>query len=196
MGVKIELAAFYERIQRFDQAIGVLEIVKGDNLKWMEVLGKNEGNEGKRTKVLGKTVAISVKLGELYSNEYVMEKEKAEECLVWAVETSLKEQQRREKEGVREGNWLSAEEIGGSMEALGHHYEEKNVHYLAAPLFLQALSLSPPKSCHTVVLSKIPIQTKVKIAHVNSEQPCHLARTASASSNIWSTTSIKNDIGR
>ena len=37
--------------------------------------------------------------------------------------------------------------------ALGPHYEERNQHYLSAPLFLQALGLCPPKSCHSVVLS-------------------------------------------
>jgi hypothetical protein len=37
---------------------------------------------------------------------------------------------------------------------LGNHYEEKDQHYLAAPLFLQAVNLSPPSSCHTAVLSK------------------------------------------
>lgn len=36
--------------------------------------------------------------------------------------------------------------------ALAHHYEEKRQHYLATPLFLQALTVSPPKSCHSVVL--------------------------------------------
>ena len=37
--------------------------------------------------------------------------------------------------------------------ALAHHYEEKGQHYLAAPLFLQALTMSAPSSCHTAVLS-------------------------------------------
>jgi hypothetical protein len=37
--------------------------------------------------------------------------------------------------------------------ALAHHYEEKNQHYLAAPLFLQALTMSDPSSCHTAILS-------------------------------------------
>jgi hypothetical protein len=104
-----------------------------------------------------------------------MEKEAAEEKLVWAVETVLREQQRREVEGVKpdEGEWMSSEELGGSLEgqhyitriasasakeeaALGHHYEERNQHYLAAPLFLQAVALSPPSSCHTTVLSEHP----------------------------------------
>jgi hypothetical protein len=38
--------------------------------------------------------------------------------------------------------------------ALGNHYESKSQHYLAAPLYLQAVTLSPPNSCHTAVLSK------------------------------------------
>ncbi len=49
---------------------------------------------------------------------------------------------------------MSDEEMGGSFEALAHMYEEKDQHYLATPLFLQALAFSDPKSCHTVVLSK------------------------------------------
>ncbi|CZR60618.1 uncharacterized protein PAC_10514 [Phialocephala subalpina] len=154
IGVKIQLAALMEKIQLYQKAIEVLEIVKRDNLRWVDELGNKPGNEGKRTRVLGRTVGVSVKLGELYSNEYVKEKGAAEERLVWAVETVLKEQQRRATEGVKpgEGDWMSPEEIGGSLEALGHHYEEKDQHYLAAPLFLQALTMSPPTSCHTAVL--------------------------------------------
>jgi hypothetical protein len=157
IGVKIQLAALMEKIQQYRKAIDILEIVKRDNLRWVEELGYAPGNEGKRTRVLGKTVGISVKLGELYANQYIDEKDAAEERLVWATETVLKEQARREKEGVKpgEGEWLDVDQIGASMEALGHHYEEKNQHYLAAPLFLQALALSPPASCHTAVLSKL-----------------------------------------
>jgi hypothetical protein len=118
IGVKIQLAELMERIQQYQKAIAVLEIVKADNIKWTEVLGNKPGNEGKRTRVLQKTIGISVKLGELYSNEYVKESEKAEESLVWAVETVLKEQQRRQIEGTKEGEgeWMSPEEIGGSLE--------------------------------------------------------------------------------
>lgn len=36
--------------------------------------------------------------------------------------------------------------------ALGHLYESKDLHFLAAPLFLQALGLAPPGGCHSVVL--------------------------------------------
>lgn len=154
LGVKIQVATFYEKLHQYEKAIDVLELVREDCLKWMEKLGGKEGNEGKRTRVLGKTIAISVKLGELYANQYVDEKDAAEEKLVWAVTALLKEQRRREDEGVKEGEgpWMTNEEIGGTLEALGHHYESKDQYFLAAPLFLQALGLSPPTSCHTVVL--------------------------------------------
>lgn len=38
--------------------------------------------------------------------------------------------------------------------ALAQHYEKNDAHYLATPLFLQALTVCPPTSCHGVVLSK------------------------------------------
>lgn len=118
IGVKIQVASMCEKAQQYQRAIDVLELVKNDCLKWVDLFGSKPGNEGKRTRILGKTVGISVKLGELYANQYVMEKEVAEERLVWAVETVLKEQQRREIEGVKpdEGRWMSPEEIGGSLE--------------------------------------------------------------------------------
>ncbi|KAL9064598.1 MAG: hypothetical protein Q9161_008775 [Pseudevernia consocians] len=154
LGVKIQVASFFEKIHQYQLAIDVLEKVRGDCLKWMEKLGGHEGNEGKRTRVLGKTIAISVKLGEHYANPHVGDQDAAEERLVWAVTALLREQKRREDEGVKEGEgqWMSNEEIGGSLEALGHLYESRDQHFLATPLFLQALGLSPPGSCHTVVL--------------------------------------------
>lgn len=154
IGVKISIAAMFERAQHYKVAIDVLEIIRRDCFRWVEELGDKHWNDGKRTRVLAKTVALNVKLGELYGNQYVANRDAAEERLVEAVETVLKEKQRREQDGVQpgEGNWLSDEEAGVSLESLGHHYEEKNLHYLATPLFLQALSLCPPKSCHSVIL--------------------------------------------
>ena len=118
LGVKIQVAFFYEKLHQYEKAIDVLEVVRGDCLKWIEQLGEKKGNEGKRTRVLGKMIGMSVKLGELYANMYVMDQEAAEEKLVWAVTALLKEQKRREDEGVKEGEgqWLTNEEIGGSLE--------------------------------------------------------------------------------
>ena len=118
LGVRIQVAFFYEKIHQYQGAIDVLELMRRDCLKWVEEMGGKEGNEGKRTMVLGKTIAMSVKLGELYANIYVADQEAAEEKLVWAVTTLLKEQKRREDEGVMEGEgeWMTNEEIGGSLE--------------------------------------------------------------------------------
>jgi hypothetical protein len=120
MGIKIKLAEFLEKIQLYQKAIYVLDIVRTDNINWVEVAGNKPGNEANRSRILKKTVAISVKLGELYANVYVNDKESAEARLIWAFETAMKEQQRREREGVKEeeGDWLSPEEIGGSVEGV------------------------------------------------------------------------------
>ncbi|KAI1778316.1 TPR domain-containing protein [Hypoxylon cercidicola] len=189
MGIKIQLAAWFEKIGSYKNSIDVLESLLRDCKKWVEVMEKNvrdglvdksgylagtpspqdgttEGNAepgtdtkpenlwAKRSRILGKSVGISVKLGELLADEHVLQGDSAGERLVWAVETVLKELQRRQVEGVKdgEGDWMTPEQIGGALEALGNHYESKSLYYLAAPLFLQAITLSPPNSCHTAVL--------------------------------------------
>ncbi|KAI0179121.1 TPR domain-containing protein [Hypoxylon sp. FL1284] len=189
MGVKIQLAAWFQKIGSYKNSISVLESLLRDCKKWVEVMEKSvrdglvdssgnladiqnqqgrtaeAGSESeadakpenlwaKRTRILGKSVGISVKLGELLADEHVLQGDAAGEHLVWAVETVLKELQRRQVQGVKEGegDWMTPEQIGGALEALGNHYESKSLYYLAAPLFLQAVTLSPPNSCHTAVL--------------------------------------------
>lgn len=73
---------------------------------------------GKRRRVLARSVGISAKLGELYADEHVLQSDVAGERLIWAVETILKEMQRRQVEGVKEGegDWMSPEETGGALE--------------------------------------------------------------------------------
>ncbi|RAL58566.1 hypothetical protein DID88_003342 [Monilinia fructigena] len=136
LGIKISVCVLLEKVQAYDKAIGVYEIMRDD--LW----------------VLRRMVEISVKIADLYNGEYVLQPDKAEESLVYAVETILKEQMRRQKEGVRPGEeiWLSDEEMGGTFETLAHHYEATDKHHLAAPLFLQAIALSTPATCHTAVL--------------------------------------------
>ncbi|ORY59456.1 TPR domain-containing protein [Pseudomassariella vexata] len=189
LGVKIQMAAWLEKIDNYQNAIDVLESILLNCKRWIDkmeqsvragqvdksgmligaaaaAVSRSQGDvsdedEGppenlwaKRTRLLGKTVGISVKLGELYANEHVLQGDTAGERLIWAVETVLKELQRRQTEGVKEGEgeWMSPEQIGGALEALGNHYESKSQHYLAAPLYLQALTLSPAKTCHAAVL--------------------------------------------
>ncbi|WPG98996.1 Hypothetical protein R9X50_00179800 [Acrodontium crateriforme] len=155
MGVKIQVAALMEKCNQPAKAIQVLQILKKDSLEWIKQFGAKENNKEKRTRILAKCVGISVKLGDLYVTPEVWDREAAEEQLVWAVETSLKELSRRQANDVKdedEGEWLSPSEMGAQLEALAHRYEEKNQHYLSTPLFLQALSLYPTKDCHTVIL--------------------------------------------
>lgn len=154
VGLKIRIAVFLERLGAVENSAMVLDRLRRDALNWVEREGDKHFGDGRRTALLAKTVQIGVKLGELYSSPQLRDGEAAEANLVSAVETVLKEKQRREKEGVKEGegDWINDEECGASLEALAHHYEEVNRHYLATPLFLQALTLCPPKSCHRVVL--------------------------------------------
>lgn len=145
MGIKIQVAAWLEKIESYQNAITVLENLLSDCKRWIEAMEKSakEGTLpkidpppapkdgepappeqpretfwGKRTRLLSKAISISVKLANLYSDEHVLERELAHERLVWAVETILREMQRRAKEGLKEGEgpWMSPEEIGGSME--------------------------------------------------------------------------------
>lgn len=144
MGVKIQVAAMMEKIPNIPKAIQVLEILRSDCLKWQEQLGHLERNKEKRTRVLAKTIAMSVKLGELYANPYVYDPAMAEERLTWAVEIALRESQRRQCDNVRdedEGPWLSNDEMGAALERLAHMFEGQDKHYLASPLFLQALAM-------------------------------------------------------
>lgn len=155
MGVKIQVASMMEKIGQHSKAIQVLEILRRDSLQWIEQLGGLEQNKQKRTHVLQKCVGISIKLGELYSQPVIYNRDMAEARLVWAVETVLKERQRRDTLKVseeEEGSWLSDSEIGAAMESLAHTYEDKDQHHLATPLFLQALSLHGAGTCHSVIL--------------------------------------------
>ncbi|RYO97611.1 hypothetical protein DL764_007285 [Monosporascus ibericus] len=162
LGIKIQLAAWLEKIGNYQNSIDVLEALLRDCKKWVEVMEKGaqdglidkfgfltekgksssapklsteadreagsdpesdseqkpENLWAKRTRVLGKSVGISVKLGELYADEHVLQSDAAGERLVWAVETVLKELQRRQVEGIKEGegDWMSPEQIGGALE--------------------------------------------------------------------------------
>lgn len=147
MGIKIQLAAWLEKIEHHDLSIQVLEMLSKENKKWVDIaestpeklpfaprLGSlQESGDAKkevtkqdfdswvrasRTRILLKTIQINVKLGELYSDEHVLQLENAHERLTWGVETALREFRRRQEQGVKdgEGTWMSPEEVGGALE--------------------------------------------------------------------------------
>jgi tetratricopeptide (TPR) repeat protein len=154
MGVKYTIAALFEDAGYYSLAVDVLEIMRTDCQKWVDEFSHKHVQTGNRSRVMKNMVQINLKLGQLYDVRYVNEPDNGEKRLVEAVESALREQQRREREGVKsgEGPWLSDDEMGGVLEALGTHYEQFDSHYLATPLFVKALQLCPPTSCHSVVL--------------------------------------------
>ncbi|CAK7230642.1 hypothetical protein SCUCBS95973_007644 [Sporothrix curviconia] len=108
---------------------------------------------GRRSRILRKAIAISVKLGELYADEHVLNADLAHERLVWSVDAALKEFQQRTVDGLKdgEGAWMSPVEMGAALESLGHSYESRSQFHLALPLFFQALRVcSDP--CHSAVI--------------------------------------------
>lgn len=132
MGIKIQMAAWLEKIDHVKSAADALSMVLADNKKWLHIcetapqtlprapvpgIVVSEGESQRtitkeefdhwlwssRNRILAKSCAISTKLGELYADDHVMEIGKSHESLMWAVETSLSEFRRRATEGVKEG---------------------------------------------------------------------------------------------
>ncbi|KAL6878776.1 hypothetical protein J3F83DRAFT_255733 [Trichoderma novae-zelandiae] len=132
----------------------------------------------KRERLLVKAISTSVKLGELYADEHVLNPDKSHAHLVWAVETALKEFRRRRADGPKPGEekWLSPEELGGSMESLGRDYERRSQFQLAIPLFFQALRLCE-SPCHRAVIMN-------NLAAAFAQQPIYAAGTTEPSEGL------------
>ncbi|KGO64189.1 Tetratricopeptide-like helical [Penicillium italicum] len=105
-----------------------------------------------RDKALKKVVGIAMKLGELYSSEYIQDEKKAEVAQVAAVEICLKEMHRRQRLGLPVGSsssgegsdgeaWLNLTEIATALAELAATYTAKERYELAMPLYLRALDL-------------------------------------------------------
>ncbi|KAF1911503.1 hypothetical protein BDU57DRAFT_461682 [Ampelomyces quisqualis] len=154
MGVKYTIAALFEDAGYYSLAVDVLEIMRSDCRRWVDDCSHAHWHNGNRSRVLKNMVHINVKLAQLYDIRYVNEPDSGEKRLVEAVESALRERRRRETEGVKtgEGPWLTDGELGATLEALGTHYEHFDAHHLATPLFVKALELAAPTSCHRVVL--------------------------------------------
>lgn len=116
--VKFNLVLLLEKSKSYHTAIETMEQIRSDCLRWLEIFGDKTGNEGKRSRVLARTIQASAKLGELYSMDDVYDLEAAEEKLMYSVTTVMKEQRRRAEEGVKEGEvpWLNEQEAGSSLE--------------------------------------------------------------------------------
>lgn len=118
IGLRVRIAAFLEKYKQYDQSLEDLKALRRDCVRWVHELGDQHFNDGRRTKVLEWAVRTSVHIGEIYANSDVRSPEQAEEALVWAVDTLLREKRRREVEGVKEGEgeWVTDETMGATME--------------------------------------------------------------------------------
>ncbi|KAG8624972.1 hypothetical protein KVT40_006723 [Elsinoe batatas] len=160
IGIKLQLADLMEKSSNIPRAIRVLETIRADLLaRSEEALAlpdiSPEQQQQRRTRLLSKTVAIALKLSEYYSNPYIHSDAQALESALWAVNTVLRELDvRRAARATDEshGPFLSPDEFGATLESLAHQYEQGNNHFLAAPLFLQALASKSKTDCHSVVL--------------------------------------------
>lgn len=134
LGVKAEVSKLLVKVRHTRAATEALEIVLGDCLEFVRrveagelgpgeknIISPEEMREQKwadRSRVLGRTVGMGVRLGELYAQDDMQEFENAEARLVQAVTTMLREKKRRDEEGVREGEgeWMTGEEMGAALE--------------------------------------------------------------------------------
>lgn len=160
LGIKESIVYLREKCGDLPRAAKLWEQIRADVLQQSEAsLSLSELSpedcQKRRTRLLKRAVQISVKLAETYSDPTMNNDTSALELLMWSVTTVLRETAARNAVHATvesHGEWLSNDQFGASLEALGHKYEAQNAHYLAAPLFLQALAAKEQTDCHSVVL--------------------------------------------
>ncbi|KAF1989755.1 hypothetical protein K402DRAFT_410866 [Aulographum hederae CBS 113979] len=192
INMRVQIAVIYQNARQDAYAIRELETLRREI---MDLVGKNWDSlvqDGRRAILLKWAVGLSVKLGELWGQPQMEDKQgRGEEYFTWAVETALKEKKRREDEGVLdgEGDWMGEEEIGATMEGLANLYLESKQSYLATPLFLRAYSVCPPTSCHKAVLmnnlSTSILQQRVPDSHRTPNMPAPSPSETIAQSLSW-----------
>lgn len=119
LGIWIEMARFFEKVGNVRQAVDILDRQRQHCLAWIDEHGEEEGNAGGRTRLLQKAIQMGSKIGELYSSPYFPDKQKSGEYLQWSVETMLKENQRRRREGLKGGEGelgITQDEQGAQLE--------------------------------------------------------------------------------
>ena len=155
LGIKIKIAETLEKFRDVENAIVILDRIRQECQEFLDTkptyLPPSE-----RSNILATTVKTSIKIAELYGSDAIQDSAASERNLTEGVEIILKEQRRRQEEGVLpeeegENEWFGGEEAGATFERLANHYEAESKHYLAAPLYLRALMLSP-RTCHAALL--------------------------------------------
>lgn len=116
--IKWYIVMLCEKGNSQQQAIDILAREKQRCLSWIEQNRDHPEYPARRARLLSRAVDFSTRMAELYTSEYVGEAQKSEECLVWSLETTLKERKRREGETLtpEEEAWFSDEQLEGQLE--------------------------------------------------------------------------------
>ncbi|KAL5418367.1 hypothetical protein PMIN06_001413 [Paraphaeosphaeria minitans] len=175
MGVKYAIAALFEEQGYHAMACDVLEIMRTDTQRWIDEFSDKHISDGNRSRVKKNMVQINLKLGQLYGCPYVNEPQDAEKRLVEAVEGALGELQRREAEGIKQGEglWMTNDELGATLE--GTLLRALTVYLTRPALRTQRLAL--PR------LTALSARARTLSTHVMSqrranEQHLHMSRSA------------------
>jgi tetratricopeptide (TPR) repeat protein len=207
IGIKTELVRFLEKTGNPKNSLDVLEALKRDCLAWIETASNVEkaviSNDvavkqalglsdkqilAERTRLLAWACKAATRIASLQANAYISDPAALKKNLTWAVNTTMRERQRREREGVKtgEGEWLTLDDQGCQLEQLAHFYEEKNEYYFAGQLFLQALRLKPEKDCHAVVLmNNLAIALAQQLPPVQPGSPAPSRMELAESGRTW-----------
>ena len=153
IGVKLLFSQMFRKFNQQHLAIKVLEKALDECNLWLDKFNKGRPCP-ERTQVLKDVVMIHTQIGDLYGHEHVNDTDTAHRHYMTSVEIALREMTRREQQGLveNEGDWMTSEAIANTLENLADSYEGKAQHAMAAPLYLRAITLAPPKSCHTAIL--------------------------------------------
>ena len=166
LDVRMHISQIFAYFGHYNHAIDNLENMKEKLTEWNERMNMDEPGPH-RTRILRLLVQIDMAMGNIYAGSLVGQQtgwksqngtglddlQSAESCFLSAVKSTLKETERRERQGVKEdeGDWIPDEEVVSTLENLADAYEAQSKHALAAPLYLRALTLENG-GCHRAVL--------------------------------------------
>ena len=156
-GIQIQLAGAYEEIDRPEKAVSIYSgILRGLKLQMASLANKDERDDLLR--LTRRAIAVSIKLGNSFLE--AGKSKEAESHLVWAVEQLAKDLQGQNQlpptaqhSNNTRGFSMTPEEIGATFEALGTFYQQQQKPRLVVPLYLKALEIMNPPTCHSSVLS-------------------------------------------
>ncbi|KAI9887556.1 MAG: hypothetical protein M1823_000647 [Watsoniomyces obsoletus] len=162
-GIHIELAGFMEALKQYKVAIRVLEELHKQVVQWIESEGDQPGNVTRRTSLLARMIGVALKQAELYAKQGEQQDKEGKrdsddrsiERLNWALESYMKEQMRREKEGIKpdeDDKWITTEAGVALLERAGAIFHRRGQYDLAIPLWRAAIQMQAEPDCHTVTL--------------------------------------------